>query len=141
MSDYIEKAQHLLQAIEEANVEKAATFLSENFVFEGPVPQPLNKEQFTGFLHAMSKAFAEFKYNSSNFSEEGDTVTYSLSITGKHTGELVLPNMDSIPATNKTFELPTEKSTITFSGDKISKMYAKVSEDGGVGGIIKQITS
>ncbi|MFW9904051.1 MAG: ester cyclase [Candidatus Thorarchaeota archaeon] len=141
MSDQIEKVKHFIKAMEESNIEKAGTFLSENFVFEGPVPQPLNKENYIRFLHAMSKAFTEFKYNSSDFSEEGDTVKYSLKITGKHTGEFTLPNIDPIPATNRTFELPSEKATITFSGNKISKMYANVTEDGGVGGIIKQLTS
>ncbi|MFW9780370.1 MAG: nuclear transport factor 2 family protein [Candidatus Heimdallarchaeota archaeon] len=141
MSDQIEQVKHFIQAMEESNIKKVDSFLSEKFVFEGPVPQPLNKENYIGFLHAMSNAFTEFKYNPSNFSEEGNTVTYAIKITGKHTGKLALPNINPIPATNRTFELPPEKATITFSGDKISKMYANVTENGGVGGIIKQLTA
>lgn len=141
MSDKVNTLKGLLRAIEDANVEKATNFLAENFVFEGPIPQPLNKEQFTGFLHTMAKAFSDFRYNESDFSEEGDVLTYSLRITGKHTGELALPEMDPIPATHKSFELPTEKSSATVSGNKVSHLSADASEGGGVSGIIKQITS
>ena len=88
MSKNIEIAKKLLQATEDGNIEKVLSYLSEDFVFEGPVPQPLGKEQYAGFLQTMSEAFSDFKYNASNFSEDGNAVSCNIKITGKHTGKL-----------------------------------------------------
>ncbi len=120
MSDRLNLLKGILRAGEEGNVEKATSFLAENFVFEVPPRVPVNKEQFSGILHRIANAFSDFRFNESDFSEEGDVITHTLQLTGKHTGEYVRPDGVPIPATNKTFELPKEKSSVTFSGNKIS---------------------
>lgn len=141
MSKNMEIAKKFLQAIEDGNIEKVLPYLSEDFVFEGPVPQPLGKQQYAGFLQTISEAFSDFKYNVSDFSENDNAVSCNMKITGKHTGKLELPNMEPILATNKSFELPIQKSTVFLNGEKITKLSANVSKGGGIEGIIKQIRS
>ena len=136
----LEMAKKFLESAEQGNLDEIRNMVSDNFTFQGPVPEPLNIEQYIEFLQGTMKAFGEFKYNASNYMEEGGTCQCNIKITGKHTGELAMPGMDPIPATNKTFELPTEKIVTTFDGDKISMMEAQVHADGGLQGIIKQIT-
>lgn len=137
----LDTAKKFMEIVEQNNVDELRNMVSANFTFAGPTPEPLNTEQYVEFLQGNMKAFSEFKYNASNFTQEGDTCSCNIKITGKHTGELAMPGMDSIPATNKTFELPTESVVATFDGDKISRIEAKVHADGGIQGIIKQITS
>jgi hypothetical protein len=117
------------------------SMMSDNFVFSGPVPEPLKKQEYMGFLKGNFKAFSEFKYNHSNFKESGEQCTCNVKVSGKHTGELEVPGMNPIPATNKSFELPTESVVATFEGDKISKLESQGHPEGGIKGIIKQITS
>jgi hypothetical protein len=142
MAQFIDLAKEFFKAIENNEYDKLANNLADNFVFEGPVPEPLNKEQYLAFVKNLMGAFSELKYQPVNFKEEGNQVTCDVELTGKHTSELRMPNMDPIPATNKVFVLPKEPVTSTLNDEgKVTKIHASVSESGGVMGIVKQLQS
>src|SRR3954454_20334205 len=73
----------------EANDEQTLTALvADDFKLTGPVPQPLGKQEFIGFMHAMLAALPDFSFNISSYEEHGDTVIAKSHITGTHTGVL-----------------------------------------------------
>jgi hypothetical protein len=141
MASKEELLKNFFDVTEANDFNKVQAMITDSFMFSGPVPEPLNKQGYIGFLKGNAVAFTEFKYNPTNFNESGETCSCNVQVSGKHTGELVVPGMNPLPATNKEFQLPEETVTVTFEGEMISKLEATTSPDGGVKGIIKQLTS
>ncbi|MHA1984229.1 MAG: ester cyclase [Candidatus Hodarchaeales archaeon] len=141
MSSKEELLKKFFEAAEANDFSKVENMVTDSFTFSGPVPEPLGKQGYLAFLKGNSVAFSEFRYNHSNFSESCDNCTCRVQVSGKHTGELAIPGMNPIPATNKDFKLPGETVTATFIGEKISKFASDPHPEGGVKVIIKQLTS
>lgn len=129
------------EALETRDFNKAASYLTDDFVFAGPVPQPIGKEEFLAVQSAFEDAFQDWSFNSHDEVEQGDAVTVAVQITGTHTHDLVLPipGMPSIPATGKKVSLPVEHVTYAFKGDKIASLTSDNVPGGGVPGILAQI--
>jgi predicted ester cyclase len=128
-------------ALEARDFDKAASYLADDFVFTGPVPQPIGKQEFIAVQSAFEDAFPDWSFNSHNEVEQGDKVVAATQITGTHTHDLVLPmpGMPPIPATGKRVSLPEEHITFTFKGDKIASLTSDNVSVGGVPGILAQI--
>ncbi|MHA1992081.1 MAG: nuclear transport factor 2 family protein [Candidatus Hodarchaeales archaeon] len=141
MANKEELLKNFFEAAEANDFSQVETMITDSFNFSGPVPKPLNKQEYMGFLKGNAIAFSEFKYNQANFNESGESCTCQVQVSGKHTGELVVPGMDPISATNKNFKLPRETVTVSFEGEKISKFESNPHPEGGIKGIIKQLTS
>ena len=134
--DLARKALHAFSAGDEATT---LSLMGDGYEFLGVTPQPLGKEEFLGFMHAIHAAFPDFKFNETSASESGDTVTIKHHITGTHHGPLNVPGMPSIPATGKSISLPEETSVFTFKGGKIANYTAHPAPDGGLPGMLKQL--
>jgi len=129
------------EALEARDFNKAASYLADDFVFAGPVPQPLSKQEFLAVQSAFEDAFQDWSFNSHEEVEQGDKVVAAVQITGTHTHALVLPmpGMPPIPATGKKVSLPVEHITFTFKGDKIASLSSDNTPGGGVPGVLTQI--
>jgi predicted ester cyclase len=129
------------EALETRDFNKAASYLADDFVFVGPVPQPIGKQEFLAIQSAFEDAFQDWSFNSHDEVEQGDTVVAAVQITGTHTRDLVLPmpGMPPIPATGKRVSLPVEHITFTFKGDKIAGLTSDNVPGGGVPGVLAQI--
>jgi len=103
-------------ALEAREFEKAASFLADEFVFTGPVPQPIGKHEFIAIQNAFESAFEDWSFNSHDEVEQGDKVIAAVQITGTHTRDLVLPmpGMPTIPATNKKISLLEEWNSLSL---------------------------
>jgi predicted ester cyclase len=90
---------------------------------------------------AMLKAMPDWKFNATDFKEDGDQVTVPLRITGTHTGELQLPmpGLPAIPASGTKVSLPAEPSTFTVKNGKLAKLEVANTPGGGVMGILFQL--
>lgn len=128
-------------AIEAGDFNKLDSLVADDFVFAGPVPQPVGKREFLGLQSALLKAMPDWKFNARDMSENGDQVTMLLQVTGTQTGELQLPmpGMPPIPSTGKRVELPYEESAFTVKNGKLSRLDVKSSPMGGVMGILSQL--
>jgi predicted ester cyclase len=128
-------------ALEARDFDKAAAYLTDDFVFAGPVPQPVGKREFIAVQSAFEDAFQDWSFNSHDEVERGDQVTAAVQITGTHSRDLVLPipGMPTIPATGKRVSLPEEHITFTFKGDKIASLTSDNTPGGGVPGILAQL--
>ncbi len=135
----LDLARKSLQAFSSGDVATITGLMADDYSFEGVTPQPLTKQDFLGFMHAMNAACPDFAFNETSASENGDTATIKHRITGTQTGTLSLPGMPPIPATGKKFTLPEEPSVFTIKGGKIVKYLAVPAPDGGLPGILKQL--
>jgi predicted ester cyclase len=123
----------------ESNDEQAlASLIADDFQLTGPVPQPLGKQEFIGFMHAMLAALSDFAFNISSYEENGDTVIAKSHITGTHTGVLALPGLPSIPATGKKVKLPEEVQTYTLKAGKLYALSTDARPDAGIPGLLAQ---
>ena|SRR5689334_25301691 len=130
-----------LAAMEAGDAAKAGSNMTDDFVFSGPVPQPIGKAEFLGLQGGLVKAIPDWKFNASNFKVQGNTVSGTVQITGTHTATLDthIPGMPPIPATGKRIALPQEPFTFTLRNDKIALFEAAHVEGGGVMGLLAQI--
>ena len=130
-----------LAAMEAGDFKKLDSLVADDFVFAGPVPQPIGKREFLGLMTALTKAMPDWKFNGADWKEMGDQVTMVSQITGTQTGELSLPmpGMPPIPASGKKIALPKEPTTYTVKNGKLSRLDASVSPAGGVTGILSQL--
>ncbi len=136
-----ETAKAFSAALESRDFDRAASYMTDDFVFSGPVPQPIGKQEFIAVQSAFEDAFQDWSFNSHDEVEQGDKVVAAVQITGTHTRDLVLPmpGMPPIPATNKRVSLPVEHITFTFRGDKIASLTSDNVPGGGVPGVLQQI--
>ena len=130
-----------LAASEAGQTSKFASMLTDDMVFAGPVPQPVGKREFVGLMTALVAAMPDWKFNATDFKQNGDQVTLTMQITGTQTGELNLPmpGFPKLPATGKQVSLAKEPTTITVKDDKISRLEGAVVAGGGVAGILAQL--
>lgn len=136
-----EIVQSLMDSIQTGNFESARTMLADNFVFSGPVPEPINAEAWLGMSVNMKTAFPDLDYRFKVIGTDGDVVRSTTQLSGTHSGSLDLTNMHMgvIPATNKAFSAKTEKTRITVKGDKITSWAVEHTEGAGLKAILGQL--
>ncbi|HLO15624.1 MAG TPA: nuclear transport factor 2 family protein [Anaerolineales bacterium] len=130
-----------LAATEAGDFQKLDSLVAEDFVFAGPVPQPVGKREFMGLQMALLKAMPDWKFNAKDVKENGDQVAMMLQVTGTQTGELQLPmpGMPAFPPSGKRVSLPYEPSTFTVKNGKLTKLEVESSASGGLMGILSQL--
>ena len=130
-----------LAAMESGQPGKMSEIFSDDMVFAGPVPQPIGKREFIAIQSAMVAAMPDWKFNPTDFKQEGDQVTATFQITGTQTRELDLPmlGLPKLPATGKHVSMPKEPVTITLKDGKVSRIEATSVPGGGVPGVLAQL--
>ena len=130
-----------LAATEAGDFWKLEEMVADDFAMTGPVPMPVGKREFIGLMMAMLKAMPDWKFNATDFKEDGDQVTVPLRITGTHTGELQLPipGLPAIPASGTKVSMPAEPSTFTVKNGQLAKLEVANTPGGGVMGILSQL--
>ena len=136
-----ETVQALMDAVQKGDLEIAESMLTDDFQFSGPVPEPINKEAWLGMSSSLRIAFPDLDYHFKVIGTEGDVVRSTSQLSGTHTGSLDLTNMQMgvIPATNKTFVTPREKTKITVKENKITAWAVEPTQGAGVMEILKQL--
>jgi hypothetical protein len=141
MSGTEEVVKAMMTAVDNGDMETAAGYLSADFTFSGPVPEPINKAQWVGLQRQLLVAFPDWSFNLSDVQVEGNIVTTTYQITGTHTGELDLSPMGlpKIPATGKSISLPEEQARCTVEAGKIVEIHIDPNPAGGVTGTLSQL--
>jgi len=75
----------LIAAWETRDLNAAARLLAEDFQLTGPAPVTLGKQEYLGFQAIHNEAFADWKFNPSQATIEGDTARMTFQITATHT--------------------------------------------------------
>jgi predicted ester cyclase len=137
----VDVVKQAFAAVEAGDYNKFRNITTDNLMFEGPVPEPMNRDGFFGLQKALVDAIPDWKFNARDFKEMGDKVACTMQIEGTHTRTLNLPPLLSHPEepTKKHFKLPQEHIDFTFTGDKISRIHTEPIKGGGVVGILDQL--
>ncbi len=133
-----------LSEMEQKHWDNAEKNLSEDFKFEGGTSQPMGKKEWIQVHRALQSGMPDLKFNLQDvIPKSEDKLAAKVKVTGTHTSMLppVLQGSEPLEATGKKVELPKEEVEVTFSGDKISRVYVYPVEHGGVPGIIEQLTA
>jgi predicted ester cyclase len=136
-----EIVQALMDSVQQGNFESARTMLADNFVFSGPVPEPINAEAWLGMSINMKTAFPDLDYRFKVIGTDGDVVRSTTQLSGTHSGSFDLTNMKMgvIPATNKTFSAKMEKTRVTVKGDKVTSWAVERTDGAGLKAILGQL--
>ena len=129
----------VMNAWESHNVEELDSRFTEDCMFTGMLPEPMNKEEFIHLALATLKAMPDLALHASNFQEEGDRVRVQSAITGRQIRALHLPGMPIIPATGKKIALPVETHEYTVREDQISALAVSPVPGGGIAGLLAQL--
>lgn len=137
----LEMASKLFQTIEAKDTAAAAKYLSADFTFSGPVPEPISGDEWLAMHRTLSIAFPDWKFNPTDLREENGQIRGALQITGTHKGELDLSSMGmpNVPATGKSVKLPREEITLGVSDGKFTSLSTPPTIGGGVMGILSQL--
>lgn len=130
-----------IAAFEARDAKKIDGLFSDDFQLSGPVPQPLGKREFVGLQSALIAAMPDWKFNASDFKEEGDKVMAKFHISGTQTAPLSLPalGIQSFAATGKHVQLPYEQLTATIKNGKLTRLESDNTKGAGVPGVLAQL--
>jgi predicted ester cyclase len=136
-----EVAQTFADAFNKGDLDTVASYLSEDFQFLGPVPEPLSKDEWLDLTRIFHTAFPDIKYNMRVVSVDGNVVKTSTQLRGTHTGDLDMSamGMGVIPATGKSFSNPKEYGVGTFENGKIISIQIESGEGSGLMGVLTQL--
>jgi len=130
-----------MQAIEKGDYKEAEKFLTEDFTFTGAVPQPIGRSEWLDLHKSLADAIPNFMFNATGFHEENNKVIFDVHLTGTHSRELKISqlNVGPVTATNKSISLPNERVEATFENGKISQLNVERVSGGGLKGLLGQI--
>ena len=136
-----ELARKVFDLIENNKMDEAAKLLSDDFVFSGPVPDPLNRGKWLELQSLLGIGFPDWSFNFKYMHNHGSDCHCSVQITGTHTRDLDLTalGLQVIPKTGSSIKLPKEDLMIEFNGEKISAIKVVSAPGGGLDGILNQI--
>jgi predicted ester cyclase len=133
--------QSLMDAVQMGDFEKAKSYLSSDFKFSGPVPEPIDGAQWLGMSAGLKAAFPDLDYHFNVEGVNGDTVNISAELEGTHKGELDLSSMQMgvIPATGKSFKAAHEHGKVTVRDGIITTWAVEPTEGAGLMAILGQL--
>ena len=139
--DTKETVQALMDAVQMGDFEKAKTYLSNDFQFSGPVPEPIGADEWLGMSANMRSAFPDVDYQFNIENVDGNTAHISGELIGTHTGDLDLSAMDMgvIPATGKSFHAAHQHGKVTVRDGKVTTWAMEPTEGAGLMAILGQL--
>lgn len=128
-------------AIQSGDFKTAGTYLSDDFVFSGPVPAPINRQQWLDMSEVLRKAFPDLNYRFATDGAEGNVYNMSTQLSGTHKGSLDLTTqgLGIIPATGRTFSLVSQPGKVTVQNGKITSFALQPTEGSGLMALLAQI--
>jgi predicted ester cyclase len=136
-----ETVQALLDSVQKGDFENAKSMLADDFQFSGPIPEPINRDDWLRMSASLKTAFPDLDYHFKVIGTQGDVVRATSQLSGTHSGSLDLTgmNMGVTPATGKTFVATREKTRVTVKDDKITSWVVEPTQGAGVMAILKQL--
>ncbi len=139
--DAKETVKTLMEAVQSGDYKKARSLLSDDFMFSGPVPEPINGEQWLGMSASMKAAFPDLDYHFQVEGVEGEVVKTSSQLSGTHSGnfDLTAMGMGVIPATGKSFSMVKDSAEGEVREGKVVAYRVQPTEGAGLIAILTQL--
>ena len=135
-----EIVQTFITALQVGDMEMAAQYMTDDFVFEGWTPQALNKGEFLALQSELHAAMPDYAFNLSNIHEQNSVVRALMQITGTQTHPLNLPMYGvHVPYTGVSVILPQEHVEFVLADGKVAQMRVETRPGGGLTGLLQQI--
>ena len=136
-----EVVKKFITALQSGDMTMVADCITDDFVFRGWAPRPLDKGEFLAIQNELRTALTGYSYNLSNLNERDNGVEAFIQITGTHTRDLALPTLGVplVPATGIAISMPQERVDYTFDGDMIKQMSVESLPGGGLTGLLQQV--
>jgi len=136
-----EIVQGLMDSIQKGDFVKAKSMLTDDFQFSGPIPKPVNREEWLTMSANLKTAFPDLNYRFLVTGTDGDIVKTTSQLTGTHTGsfDLTAMKMGVIPATKKAFSAKLEKTKVTIKDNKITSWAVEPTDGAGLHAILGQL--
>jgi hypothetical protein len=136
-----EIANQALDFIEKGDIDSSRSLYTDDFTFTGPVPMPLNKDQYLDLMKKVTKGVPNWNFHRHDIRVEGQTVIVQVQVAGTQTGTLssLMPGMPDLPPTNRSFRTPPEVIRITFRGDRAIDVHVDSVPGGGIPGMLQQL--
>jgi hypothetical protein len=137
----IDLAKSGIAAIEAGNFDFIRDNSTDDMVFNAPGGMSLNRTEFINAQRALLKALPDYRFNATNYKQVGDRVTYTIQVSGTHTGvlDMHLPDVPVLQPTNRHIRLPQEPVTVMFKDGKIHRVDLAEVPGGGLTGILTQL--
>jgi len=133
-------------ALESKDFDTAASYLSDDFVFSGWTPQPLDKDQFMTVMGELKAGIPNLSYHFHTVRDVQDLVQESnvkaaIQMTGTQTDSFILPplGLPPIPQMARSVSLPEEHWDYTLQNGKIVKITVQRVPGGGIQGLLRQL--
>ena len=133
-------------ALESKDFDTAASYLSDDFVFSGWTPQPLDKDQFMTVMGELKAGIPNLSYHFHTVRDVRDLVQESnvkaaIQMTGTQTDSFILPplGLPPIPQMARSVSLPEEHWDYTLQNGKIVKITVQRVPGGGIQGLLRQL--
>jgi hypothetical protein len=126
--------QAAILAWEEKNSNAFASYLANDLICQHILPETVGKAQLLTFVNALTTAFPNWSFNGHVLYEEQVTeqtwkVLFVAAITGTQMGDLILPTLPIIPATERKIALPNRHMEFLVTSDTIGVISADFTPD------------
>jgi len=133
--------QALMDAVQMGNFERAQSYLSNDFKFSGPVPEPISGPEWIGLSANLKAAFPDLNYQFRIESVVGDTANITAQLKGTHKSDLDLTAMHLgvIPSTGKSFKAALEHGKVMVRDGKVTSLANEPTEGAGLMAVLGQL--
>lgn len=138
----IEIVREFMSALDNNEQDIYEGYLSDNFVFSGWTPRPLDRHGFLEVVHALEEGFPGLTYNLHNVLEEGENrVSATWQVTGYQSNSFIIPVLGTppIPQTAQSISMPSENVIYILGDEKIQRIEVEQIYGGGIKGLIAQL--
>jgi len=137
-----EKVKAFMMALEEREFEEASGYLSDDFLFTGWTPRPLDKRQFLETMKGLKEGIPGLIFNLHNVADNANhQVTGAFQVAGYQSDSFILPVLGTppIPQMAKSVALPSEEVEFELRAGKIARLNVQHTQGGGIKGLLEQL--
>ncbi len=137
----IDTVRAFITALETNDQDTAESYLSDNFIFSGWTPRPLNKSDFLTVMGGLKAGIPGLIFNLHNIEEQGNTVTGTMQIAGYQSDSFILPplGLPPIPQMARSISMPTEDVTFIIANNQLTRFNVQQTASGGLRGLLHQL--
>jgi hypothetical protein len=118
-------------ALEAGDIQTYADFFSDDFLWVGSFPKPLNKKNSLTLIAALRGGLPDLLLNLYVVAEVGEnTVRGTIAPTATHTAPLVLPGVTPLPPTGRSIAATRQLIEFTLVNGKITRIEDGEAEGG-----------